>query len=234
MLAVRLFADPVFRAGIVTALITSFALTGLLLIGAQWLQLVAGFSPLIAGVALLPLAVGGLVGPPLAPAVANRIGVRPVIVGGLVFLGLGMLMLAALPRPMSYLGVGLALLVVGLGTAALGLASAVIMGAAPVDEAGSAAAMEEMSYEVGAVVGVTILGSIAGAVYRAGLPGDAPSSVVDSLGNALGTSFAARASDAFTASFAVLGLVGGLLALVMALVVGRQLPARLNLTIGHD
>jgi DHA2 family multidrug resistance protein-like MFS transporter len=234
MLAVRLFANPVFRAGIVTALVTNLALTGLLLIGAQWLQLVAGFSPLAAGVALLPLAVGGLVGPPVAPAVANRIGVRPVIVGGLVFLGIGMLVLAALPRPMSYPGVGLALLVVGLGTAALGLASAVIMGAAPVDQAGSAAAMEEMSYEVGAVVGVTVLGSIAGAVYRAGLPGDAPSSVVDSLGNALGTSFAAPASDAFTASFAALGLVGGLLSLAMALVVGRQLPARLDLTIGHD
>lgn len=234
MLAVRLFANPVFRAGIVTALVTSLALTGLLLVGAQWLQFVEGFSPLAAGAALLPLAVGGLVGPPLAPAVANRIGVRPVIVGGLVALGIGMLVLAVLPRPMSYPGVGLALLVVGLGTAALALASAVIMGAAPVDQAGSAAATEELSYELGAVLGVTILGSIAGAVYRAGLPGDAPGDVVDSMGNALGTAFAAPAAQAFTTGFAVLGLVGGLLSLAVAVVVLRQLPARLDLAIGHD
>ena len=145
-----------------------------------------------------------------------------------------MLVIAALPRPMSYPAVGVALLVVGLGTAALALASAVIMGAAPVDQAGSAAAMEEMSYEVGAVLGVTILGSIAGAVYRAGLPGGAPSDVADSMGNALGTAFAVPASQAFTASFAVLGLVGGLLALVVAVLVLRQLPARLDLAVGHD
>jgi DHA2 family multidrug resistance protein-like MFS transporter len=234
MLAVRLFANPVFRAGIATALVTNLALTGVLLVGAQWLQFVEGFSPLHAGAALLPLAVGGLVGPPLAPAVANRVGVRPVIVGGLVALAAGMLLLAALPRPMSYAGVGTALLVMGLGTAALALASAVIMGAAPVDEAGSAAAMEEMSYEVGAVLGVTILGSIAGAVYRAGLPQGAPVDVADSLGNALGTSLAVPASDAFTAGFAVIGLVGGLMALGVALVVRRLLPVRLDLAIGHD
>ncbi|HEY0890460.1 MAG TPA: MFS transporter [Nocardioides sp.] len=233
MLAVRLFGDRVFRAGVITALVSSVALTALLLVGAQWLQLVRGFSPLTAGVALLPLALGGLVGPPLAPALARRVGVRPVLVGGLLALALGMLILVALPRPMSYAGVGVALLVVGVGTAALGLASALIMGAAPEHEAGSAAAVEEMSYEIGAVLGVSVLGSAAGAVYRAGLPADAPAIVGDSVGHALGTSFAAAASEAFTVGFAAVGLLGGLAALAAAVVVHRQLPADLDLSLEH-
>lgn len=234
MLAVRLFENRVFRAGVLTALVSSLALASLLLVTAQWLQLVQGWSPLVAGAALLPMALGGLVGPPLAPAVAGRVGVRPVVVSGLTALGLGMLVLAALPRPMSYLGVGLALLVVGIGTAALGLASALIMGSAPTHQAGSAAAAEEMSYEVGAVLGVTVLGSIAGATYRAGLPDGAPAAVVDSFGNALGTPLAGVAAAAFTDSLAMVGLVGGVLGLLAAIVVRRLLPADLTLEAGHD
>jgi DHA2 family multidrug resistance protein-like MFS transporter len=108
------------------------------------------------------------------------------------------------------------------------------MGAAPAHQAGSAAAVEEMSYEVGAVLGVAVLGSVAGAVYRAGLPANAPAPVTESLGNALDTSFAATASTAFTDGFAVVGLLGGLIALATALLVHRQLPADLDLSAGHD
>lgn len=233
MLAVRLFGDRVFLAGVLTALVSSLALASLLLVVAQWLQLVQGWSPLVAGAALLPMAVGGLVGPPLAPAVAGRVGVRPVLVSGLVALGLGMLVLAVLPHPMPYLGVGLALLVVGLGTAALGLASALIMGTAPTHQGGSAAAVEEMSYEVGAVLGVAILGSVAGATYRAGLPDDAPTAVVDSLANALGTPSASAAMSAFTDGLAAVGLAGGLVGLVAAVVVHRLLPGDVTLDAGH-
>src|SRR3712207_8046012 len=45
-----------------TALASSTVMMGLLLIGSQWLQLVQGWGPLLAGTALLPLALGGLVG----------------------------------------------------------------------------------------------------------------------------------------------------------------------------
>jgi DHA2 family multidrug resistance protein-like MFS transporter len=229
MLAVRLFGNPVFVAGVITALVSSLVWVALLLVGSQWLLVVQGLSPLMAGVALLPLAVGGLVGPPLAPAVAGRIGVRPVMVGGLGAHALGMLVLVVLPRPMPYVGVGIALLVVGLGGAALGLASALIMGSAPAHQSGSAAAAEEMSYEVGAVLGVAVLGSVAGAVYRSGLPPAAPQDAVESIAGAITSPVAAQASAAFTESFAVVGLAGGLLALTATLVVYRLLPPDLAL-----
>ncbi|WP_148614652.1 MFS transporter [Nocardioides rubriscoriae] len=229
MLAVRLFADRVFRAGVLTALASSTVLMALLLLASQWLQLVRGWSPLAAGVALLPLAVGGLVGSPFAPAVAARIGVRTVLVGGLVATATGLGALGVLPRPLSYAALAGVFLVVGLGTAALGVGSALIMGRAPAHEAGSAAALEEMSYEIGGVLGVAVLGSLAGVVYRAGLPQGTGAAATESLAGALGTPTAGAATTAFTDAFAVVGLSGAVLALLAAVVVWRWLPVDLDL-----
>ncbi|GAA4811092.1 MFS transporter [Nocardioides caeni] len=233
MLAVRLFGDPVFRAGVLTALVSSTVMIALLFVGSQWLQLVEGWSPLLTGVALLPMAVGGLVGPPVAPAVAGRFGARNVIVAGLGILAAGLLLLGLLPHPLPYPGIAVALLLVGFGTAALGLASALIMGAAPVDQAGSAAAIEEMSYEVGGVLGIAVLGSLVGLVYRAGLPADAPDRAVESLSGALGTAVEPAALAAYADSFAAVGLAGALITLLVTLVVWRQLPADVDVSGGH-
>lgn len=233
MLAVGLFANPVFRSGVLTALVSSTVMIALLFVGSQWLQLVQGWSPLVAGVALLPMALGGLVGPPLAPAVAARLGARNVIVASLLVLATGLLVLGLLPRPLPYAGVALALLLVGFGSAALGLASALIMGAAPAHQAGSAAAVEEMSYEIGGVLGVAVLGSLAGAVYRGGLPADAAPDVVESVSGALGSPVEAAALASYTDAFGAVGLAGGVIALVVAAIVWRGLPGDVDVSGGH-
>lgn len=233
MLAVRLFADRVFRAGVLTALASSTVMMALLLVASQWLQLVQGWGPLLAGTALLPLAVGGLVGSPFAPALAARVGVRTVLVGGLLLTAAGLGAVGVLPRPLPYAGLALAFLLVGLGTAALGVGSALIMGRAPAHQAGSAAAMEEMSYEIGGVLGVAVLGSVAGVVYRAGLPGDASSAAVESVAGAVGTPAASAAMASFTDALATVGVVGAVLTLLAAVVVWRWLPADLDLAELH-
>jgi DHA2 family multidrug resistance protein-like MFS transporter len=233
MLAVRLFANPVFRSGVATALVSSTAMMALLFVGSQWLQLVQGWSPLMAGVALLPMAVGGLVGPPLAPAVAGRFGARNVIVAGLVVLAAGLLVLWLLPRPMPYAGIAVSLLLVGFGTAALGLASALIMGAAPAHQAGSAAAVEEMSYEVGGVLGIALLGSLAGVVYRHRLPSGAPDAAVESVTGALGTAVEPAALASYTDAFGIVGLAGAVITLLVAIVVWRELPEDVDVSGGH-
>ncbi|GAA3644596.1 quaternary ammonium compound efflux MFS transporter QacA [Nocardioides ginsengisoli] len=233
MLAVRLFANPVFSAGVATALVSSTVVTVLLFVGSQWLQLVQGWTPIVTGVALLPMALGGLVGPPLAPAVAARVGARTVIVAGLLVLAAGMLVLWLLPRPMPYGGLALALLLVGFGGAALGLASALIMGAAPAHQAGSAAAVEEMSYEVGGVIGIAVLGSLAGVVYRQGLPSGAPDAAVESVTGALGTSVEPAALASYTDAFAAVGLAGAVITLLVAALVWWQLPKDVDVSGGH-
>ena len=229
MLAVSLFRLPVFRAGVVTALASSITMMALLFVGSQWLQLVHGWGPLLAGVALLPLAFGGLVGSPVAPAIAARISARRAVVGGLLLLAAGPLLLFALPRPLTYAGVGTAFLLVGFGTAALGLASALIVGSAPRHQVGSASAVEEICYELGAVISISVLGGLTAAVYRGGVPVEAGAAARESLAAALQTPYAATAQAAYTDAFALVGLCGGLLMLLAAVLVHRLLPADLDL-----
>ncbi|MFB9314965.1 MFS transporter [Nocardioides plantarum] len=233
MLEVRLFAQRAFTAGVLAALTTSIAIVALLLLGSQWLQLVHGWSPLQTGAALLPMAAGGIIGSPLAPGLAARIGARAVLAGGLAVAGVGMLLLFVLPQPLSYVSVAMSLALVGAGTASLAVASAVIMGSAPADQSGSAAAIEESSYEIGGVLGVAVLGSLAAWIYRDGLPADAGYAARESLAGALGTPVGGAAVTSFEHSFAVFGLAAGLLLLAASALVWWLTPAGLDLADAH-
>lgn len=227
MLDVRIFGQPVLRAGVIAALASSAAMTAVLFVGSQWLQLVEGWSPLVSGVALLPLAVGAMIASPFAPALAERTSPRIVLTGGLGVLASGLALLGVVP--ITYPWVAVAFAVVGLGMSALGLGSALIMGAATVDQAGSAAAVEEITYEIGAVVGITFLGSLVGAVYRAGLPGGADPVVRESLAGATGGPWFAEAADSFVTAFASVGAVSAVLVALAAYAVWRLVPADLSL-----
>ena len=99
------------------------------------------------------------------------------------------------------------------------------MSGAPQDKAGNAAALEETSYELGAVLGVAILGSVASAVYNSGLsPRDISAlGLTDAQADAVRESISGAASvasstgsaelmplanDAFTTALSQTGLVG--------------------------
>ncbi|MCK9249941.1 MAG: MFS transporter [Solirubrobacteraceae bacterium] len=249
VLELRLFARPSFTAGALTALSTMVAMAAVLLLGAQWLQSVEGLSPLMAGVALLPVALGGVVASPLAPVLAERIGARAVLAGGLACgaSGFALLFLVEPSYPVFAVAVGL----VGVGTGALAFGSAVIMASTPADQAGSAAAIEESSYEIGSALGVAVLGSLAATVYRAalpstaeltaaGLPEEAATVARESLGGAeavaglldpiTAAAFLADARAAFTDSLSTAGLAGAIVMLAAAAVVWRITPRRLDVT----
>lgn len=227
MLDVRLFRQPVLRAGVVAALASSMLMASVLFVGSQWLQLVEGMGPLRSGLALLPLAVGAMVASPFAPALAERTSPRLVLSAGLMVLATGLALVAVLPA--TYPWVAVAFAVVGLGTSALGLGSALIMGTATDDQAGSAAAIEEITYELGAVLGITFLGSLVGAVYRAGLPDGVGAAARESLAGATGGPWAGEAADSFVTAFASVGAVGAVGAALAAYVVWRLVPADLTL-----
>lgn len=223
MLDVRLFANPVLRAGVVAALASSIAMMAMLFVGSQWLQVVVGWGPLQAGLALLPLAAGALVATPFAPALAARTSPRLVLTAGLGVLSVGLASVAVLPTTYPFIAGSFA--VIGLGTSALGLASALIMGSANDDQAGSAAAIEEITYELGAVIGITFLGSLAAATYRAGLPDGVGQQVRESIASAVETPWLIHASDSFVTAFATVGAAGAVLAALAAWAVWRLVPA---------
>ncbi|MFD4469876.1 MFS transporter [Rhodococcus sp. NPDC058505] len=254
LLDVRLFTRRSFTAGTVAALAAMFAMAALLLLGAQWLQLVQGRSPLSAGVHLLPLAAGGAVTSITAPALATRIGARAVLAGGLAVSGIGFLLLYLAPAPLGYGWVAAALAVLGAGAGSLAIASALIMSGSPPEKAGSAAAIEETAYDLGNVLGVAILGSVAALVYRDGLhldavtaglpPSDELSAAVrvseESLGGAMEVAsradlpeLAVHAQDAFTESFTTIGLLGGVALLGVAALVAALTPRDVDITVQH-
>ncbi|MEU5880195.1 MFS transporter [Spirillospora sp. NPDC047279] len=252
ILEIRLFRRPTFSAGVITALLVSIAMAATMLLMAQWMQLVQGYSPFETGLRLLPEAIAAGIVSPLAPALAARIGARVVLAGGLAVSGLGYLVLFLGPRPLGYGTVALSLVLVGIGLGSLAIASAVIMAGAPAEKSGSAAAIEETSYELGGTLGVAVLGSVAAAVYRADLPasdltaGGVPPSAVhavrESLGGAIdvareagaaGAGLAARAQEAFTESLQWAGLAGGVLLLGAAVVVFAMTPRDMDVSAGH-
>ncbi|NJQ04492.1 MFS transporter [Streptomyces lonarensis] len=252
LLRVRLFAIPSFTAGTLAALFTTLAMGSALLLAAQWLQLVQGLSPLQAGVRLLPLAIAAAVVSPLAPYLAQRIGARAVLVGGLALSSAGFTILALAPEPLGYGPVAVFLALLGAGMGSLAIASAIIMSGTPAEHAGSAAAIEETAYELGAVLGVAVLGSAAAALYRARLPaadltaaGLDPTQVTtaqESLGGALhvlsdlgaaGAAAAAQAQAAFTDGLTLVGVIGAAVMLASVVVVFTLTPKDLDLTKGH-
>lgn len=250
MLDVRLFRSRPFSAGVLAALITSLAMAGVLLLVAQWLQTVAGFSPIVAGAALLPMAGGALVAAPLAPALAMRTSARAVISGGLTAAGVGMLSLSLTGDLTSYGQLVVPLALVGAGMGSLAIASAIIMGSTPAAKAGNAAAIEESMYDIGNVLGIAIIGSIAAAIYRAslhvetlvaqGLDPAYAEAAEESVAQALviseqtgNTGLADAAATAFGDGLAFASTIGGVILLVTAAAVFRLVPRKFSLTSAH-
>jgi MFS transporter, DHA2 family, multidrug resistance protein len=167
LLDVTLFASPVLRLSALANAATMFALTGLLFFAAQYLMLVIGLSPLTAGEVLLPGFVMTMVAGLVASRLARRFPLRTLVPAGLLIAASGFLLSAALGGDPAVLGLGVAAVLVGGG---IGLSETIandaILADVPADRAGSASAVSETAYEIGAVLGTAVLGSVLTAVYR--------------------------------------------------------------------
>ncbi|NMO18703.1 MFS transporter [Pyxidicoccus fallax] len=184
-----LFRQPTFAAAVAAAVISSAALVGLQLVFSQRLQLVLGLSPLQAGLFTVPLPLASFVAGPLTGRILARVGDARVMATALLCAGLGMGgYLLAHDAPVVLQVASLLVLGAGIG-ATMTAASSTIMHRAPLERAGMAASIEEVSYELGGALGVTVMGSILSAVYTASLTVPAelalPSVVRDSLDEAL-------------------------------------------------
>ncbi|GHC78034.1 MFS transporter [Nocardiopsis terrae] len=181
-----LFRDPRILIGVLAAGMGMFALAGVQLVLTQRLQLVLGYSPLHSGLTVAATALGALPVGVTVGALLYRLGARPVMGAGLLATALGTAgVLASASAPLAWTVAGL--LVMGAGTgAAMTAASAAIVGSAPAHRAGMAASVEEVSYELGSLTGVAVLGSLMAAVYTrtVALPGQAPASAAEGLDEA--------------------------------------------------
>ena len=192
LIDLRLFRVPTFRVSLATFTLTTLVVFGSYVFIAQYLQLVIGLSPLAAGLWMLPGSLGVIAGSMLAPAIVRRVHPAFVIGGGLGLATAGFGVLTQIGHA------GLAGLVVGSGLVYLGLGPVftlgtdLIVGAAPPERAGAAAAISETSSELGGALGIAILGSIGTAIYRStmeravleGVPAEARNAALETLGGA--------------------------------------------------
>ncbi|MCP1133736.1 MFS transporter [Paenibacillus polysaccharolyticus] len=189
LIDLSLFKIPLFTTGFITALVGLFAMTGIQYIVTQRLQLIEGFSPLLAGVYTLTIPFASVIAAPVTGMLLNRFNVI-YIKGAVLFLtaaGLG-IYLVQFDSGIAGQVFGLAIFGVGLG-GGMTVASHSIMSSAPYEKAGMAASMESVGYEVGGATGIAIIGSLSGLVYTltmkipTGLT--VPVNVKDSLDEAL-------------------------------------------------
>lgn len=167
MLDVRLFKNRNFSVALAVNLMSIFALVGFIYFISQHLQLVAGYTPMMAGVLLLPgLALTVIFGL-LAVRLTRRFAVRHVMAWGLGLnaAAYGIVMLTGQSGSVPLLMIAFSVLGAGVGLSET-LSNDMALSAVPPAQAGAASAISETAYEVGSVLGTAVLGSILNAVYR--------------------------------------------------------------------
>jgi len=234
-----LFLQPRFRVGVAAALLPMAVLVGLDLLFSQQLQFVQGLTPLEAGLVLLPASLAAFLAAPLAGALLARFGLRRVAVLALLVAAAGYaLLFAALPRAdLALVLPALALMGLGHGVV-MTAASDAVMSGAPEEQAGRAAAIESVSYELGAGLGIAGFGSATALLYGSGLPAGLPGQAARSVGEALlladalpgllGEAVATAARDAYAGAFRGVTLLATVLMALFAAMIWRALADRRN------
>lgn len=198
LLDMSLFASRAFSVALIVLLFALVAVGGTMLLVTQYLQLVAGFSPLVAGLWMGPPALAMVAAGVAAPLIARRVRPGFVVAGALGLSVLGYLMLTQLDNGASGVAIvvaGFSLAYLGLGTIAA-LGTDLVVGSAPADKAGSASAMSETVQDLGVSLGIAVLGSLATALYRRTMLDRIPESLGHDARQAVGDSLWAASSVA--------------------------------------
>jgi fucose permease len=154
--------------------IAFLALMGLIYELTLYLQTVRDYSPLKAGVSLVPFAVALMIIAPLAPKIAERRGDRLTVMAGMLALGAGMLVLLAASTDSSYLVVLFSLVLSGAGVSLIQPpASAAMMSSVSAAKAGMASGTNAAIRQIGASFGIAVMGGIGQIVFSDYLTGSA-------------------------------------------------------------
>ena len=174
----RLFGEPGFSASLATYGLSILVLFGGFLFLPQYLQLVLGLSPFVAGLWTLPWALAFIVGASVTPGLVRRMSPANVMSVGLVLSAIGFAMFAQIGA-----GTGFVWFATGSSLFSLGmspvftLTTDLIVGTAPPERAGAASAISETSAELGGALGIALFGSIGVAIYRLGMADRIPTSL---------------------------------------------------------
>jgi EmrB/QacA subfamily drug resistance transporter len=235
MLPLSFFSNPRFTVASVGVGLVFFAMMGSVFAFTQFLQFAHGFSALEAGAAMLPLALGLVIGSGVSNRLTERVGRTYVIAGGLV--GVAAVLSTSLAWTPEMAPALLALVTFGLALsmgAAMAPATDSVMSAVPEAKAGVGSAMSDVTRQVGGALGVAVIGSIIGSVYSSdmvGAPGAADESVgaahaiAQQVGGTAGQDLADTAGHAFTEALGIGLTAAAVVALAGAVLVLLRLPS---------
>jgi EmrB/QacA subfamily drug resistance transporter len=241
LLDVRLFRSARFTAASATIMLLFFALFGFLFLSTQYLQFVLGYTPLAAGVRMLPYARAMIVAAPLSARLTARFGVRRVVTTGMLCFAGGLAVAASITAASGYGRLAIAMVAMGIGMGFAGTpATESIMSSVPPDRANVGSAMNDTTRELGGALGVAVVGSIVSSLYGSRLDGALPDGVPapvaavarESVGAAVQTSAASGgkiadiAREAFVHAMSRGTVVVAIMAAIGALVAWRFLPEK--------
>ena len=194
MLDVSLFRNLRFSAASGSIMVIFFALAGFVFLITQYFQFLKGYAPFSTGVRILPvaicIAVGSLVGVRLAVTVGNK----AVVATGLFLVGVSFAWVSTASTATPYIEIVGQMVLAGLG---MGLTTApateAIMGVVPKEKAGVGSAVNDATRELGATLGVAIIGSVYASLYASGIEdaaGSVPAPALDAASESIGAAIA--------------------------------------------
>jgi EmrB/QacA subfamily drug resistance transporter len=238
----RLFRLRGFGTGAAGLFVMFLAVFGFMLVAIQYLQLILGYSPLKSALGLLPQMVLMIPLSAIAAQLSMRFGQKRLTAIGLLVSAAGMVWFVRLSASSGYWDffVGMLLVTVGIGLA-MTPATTAIVSSLPLAKQGVASAVNDTAREVGAALGVAVLGSAFNTAYRgditdhlSGLPAstaagarEAPAIALDNaraLGSR-GTDLLDAAQNAFVSGFRAAVLIAGVLLVGAALYTWWRGPA---------
>ncbi|MBV8160446.1 MAG: DHA2 family efflux MFS transporter permease subunit, partial [Acidimicrobiia bacterium] len=245
MLDLNYFKRKRFTGGATAITLVFFAMFGMFFLITQYLQFVHGWTPLGAGVRLLPFAVVMMLTAPSSARIAERIGTKHTVAIGLAIASAGLVVASRLQVDSGYGLLVVAFVVMGLGMAmTMPPSTASILSSLPMGKQGVGSAMNDTTRELGGALGVAVLGSIFATRYTSALgslshlPTAAQQAARSSVGGAIevanqiggpaGAAFAHSAKQAFVTGQSTAFLLAAGVAAGASILIWRIMPMHLS------
>jgi EmrB/QacA subfamily drug resistance transporter len=162
MLPMHLFRNVTFSAANATSFFMTAALFGAVFLVAQYFQLALGNSPFETGLRVLPWTITPLVIAPLAGALSDRIGRRPLMITGMMLQGAGLMWFASVAvATVDYWQLAVALALAGIGVSmAMPVAPTAALTAVSRLDVGKASGVTSTLQRLGTAFGVAVATSV--------------------------------------------------------------------------
>ena len=162
MVPLRLFRSRTFSAANAAAFLQSGALVSAAFLTTEYFQLGLGYGPLATGLRLLPWTATPMIVAPLAGALADRIGTRPLLVTGLALQAGGLAWVAAIASAAGGYGRFVApLIIAGVGISmSIPTSASAALGAVPPAEVGTASGVNNTMGRFGGALGVAMVTAV--------------------------------------------------------------------------